>query len=263
MKKTLMYSLLLVIFLAKINFAFAEEAKNDGVGYVNKEEATTEQLGSAYKIGDLLCGSNGEVCVNSHKPWGMVIYVDPKPSASGFEGIAMMLNDRTADVPWAVAPSILNDFVGADHYNIYGGFFNQRAYCSHDDSDCRAEFSPPNTSAFNACTTYRGGKFKDWYLPSIFETLQMFNVAQQMTYGANSKPPYECHSPYTACEPHFFVNFQLQDYWSSTEGYGFAINAPNPDPTSALFMDLDNIFLGGGNNKDVVSSVRCVRAIPA
>ncbi len=219
-------------------------------------------FGSTYQIGDLLCGPEANVCVNPHWAWGMVLYVDPKPSASGYKGIAMMLEDRTDDVAWAVDPFIQENLIGADHYNIYGGKANQRTYCRHTDSDCKATFSPPSTSAFNACTTYKGGHFKDWYLPSLFEAMLMFNVAQQMTYGADAKRPYECPSPYTDCAPHFFVNLQLQNYWSSTEGYGFGANAPTPGANAALFMDLADGFESGGNAKNTISTVRCVRAIP-
>ena len=228
-----------------------------------------EKIVSPYEVGNLLCGTSGDVCTDLGSAWGMVIYVDPNPIESGFNGIAMALNDRVNTggtvVPYA-EEALQNTEVNADNYGLYGGMANQQAYCDTTtpaDADCTQPFNPTgdpttSTSAFNACTTYQEATFLDWYLPSTAELMLMFEVAQQVTYGADAQPAFEY------ANPNFFVNFQGSvPYWSSSENNGFgSLGSPSSVPASqALLVSFASGFQVS-NDKNNPLAVRCVRALP-
>jgi hypothetical protein len=158
---------------------------------------------------------------------GIVFYVDE----SGGHGLIAALEDviegevyndaeEYFGFEWGCNNLLVSD---ADHPNIGYGYLNTIAIIN---SDCQSENG--GEVAAQVADSYTFEEYYDWFLPSKFELIEMYN-----NIGL---------SPLT--------NFENHSYWSSS----------NPNPGSAWVVSFDSGFSGWGAGKNSICEVRPVRA---
>lgn len=198
---------------------------------------------SAYTLGQPLCTTTPTAsCSGAGDQWGIVIYVDPNPTVSGYTAIAMAVANVSGTVVWGVSPATTTE-VGADHYGMYGGISNTEAYTSYcTTNSCLAG------SGFEACSAFNAGGFTDWYFPAIGEVMAMFGIAEQFSYGDD------------AISPPMFSIFTAS-YLSSTENNGYGKSGAALPDTQSLYFGFQTGAQGAGGKIEAGRSLRCVRAL--
>lgn len=232
----------------------APGANPASIEYVDTQDAIIQTQindmsgGIQYTVGQPLCTSTPTAsCAGAGDQWGMVIYVDPNPTASGYGGVAMAISDASNAVAWGASQAATHQ-VNANNYGIYGGIANAEGYTTYcSTNDCAG------ASAFAACDTFAAGGFNDWYPPSIGEVLMMLNVSEQFSYGAEGMA-------------NVFSTFPNVRYWSSTQNNGYGINCSvcgtGPESSALMF----NITTGAQfwyDKSNTTNAVRCMRPLPA
>ena len=156
-------------------------------------------------------GATGGFVANVGDLYGGGIVVDVWDSAGVQHGLIASTIDMTSATSWS---NVTTTAVGISAQSFSNGKGNTAAIISQ---------SGQTSSAALSCTSYHGGGYTDWYLPSVWELQQCYKNAAIVNHNLGDAQGFQVVG--------------INVYWSSTEGnsnYAWSVTFSTGVPRSDL-----------------------------